>query len=100
MLHEVDFLASSRIPEIDCEDKVGCINVTRHRCQPYIPSSTSGLFGCSTQARAYLISNSFCVIASFTTSRMHGGGVIGRLSCRVHLLSPYVDPGGQTLSSQ
>lgn len=40
-----------------------------------------------------LMSNSSFVVASFTTNRMHGGGVIGRLSCTHKWLSKAVSLG-------
>ena len=39
-----------------------------------------------------LMSNSSFVVASFTTNRMHGGGVIGRLSYTHQWLSKAVSP--------
>ena len=39
-------------------------------------------------AITHLISISLFVAASLTTSRMQGGGVIGRLSCHIQQISP------------
>ena len=47
----------------------------RRRRRPTTPPTGS--------RNAYLISTSFSVMASFTTSLTHGGGVIGRRSCQI-----------------
>lgn len=85
MANEVDFFRRLSRPEVDREDKVGCVNVTGgYGCQ--LPSSQYRWATSSNSTGEYgvtetdLISISCFVCASFTTRRMQGGDVIGRRS--------------------
>lgn len=78
MSYQIHFTFGVCRPEVNREDEECCINfaVTISRSVPK-NSSTHSM-----RTWTNLISISFFVTASRTTSRMHGGGVIGRLSCK------------------
>lgn len=73
-------------PEINSQDEEGGINITvarggGGRNLSALANSQIWVGLCSCYF-THLISISFKVEESFTTSRTHGGGVMGRLSCK------------------
>ena len=92
MSDEVDFAGALCGPKVDGEDIIGCVDFALRYIKSACvalnqsPQSWSCHFG--TERRSTdLMSNSAFVAASRTTSLMHGGGVMGRLSCRSPTMS-------------
>lgn len=87
MPYKIDFAVGICGPEVNCQDEKGCVDFTDRALRSVQDILAKfAQFGRKTD----LISISFFVTASKTTSRIHGGGVIGRLSCKVpHCLSEF-----------
>lgn len=80
MSHKIYFTLAVCRPEINSQDEEGGINITVGTEKSISPREFPNMASFS-RFITHLISISFKVEASFTTSRTHGGGVMGRLSC-------------------
>lgn len=78
MSDEIYFTSSVCRPQIHSEDVERCVDLTANT---QTLSSGSCIREGRETPRTHLMSTSFPVVASLTTSRTQGGGVIGRRSC-------------------
>ena len=83
MSDEIDLARAISRPQIDRQNEEGGIDLTARSVSMVLRDGGFVTRKSREHEGTDLISISFSVFESRTISRMHGGGVMGRLSCRL-----------------